>query len=231
MIPTPVSGPRAIREALQAARKVLDQGEAVAIFPEGQISRNGMVGPFQRGLEAIVHGRPQVKVVPVALDNLWGSIFSASDGCFFRKRPQGWRRTVVVSFGPPLSPPVSAFAVRQAVVEAAVRARALTGTPAHPLETLDPALPRWSHPELGLLTASAADYDDGHVRQLGGKPGSVGLPVPGVAIRAVDGDGAPVPPETEGRLEARVVGRPGWIDTGARGSLDPDGFVRVVPER
>ena len=230
MIPTPVSGPRAIRDALQAGGKVLDQGEVLAIFPEGQISRNGMVGPFQRGLEAILRSRAQVLVVPVALDNLWGSVFSASDGRFFRKRPQGWRRTVVVSFGPPLSPPVTAFAVRQAVIEAAVAARARTGTPAHALETLDPALPRWLHPELGLLTASAPDYDDGSIRQRGGKPGSVGLPVPGVAIRAVDGDGTPVPPEAEGRLEARVIGRPGWVDTGARGSLDHDGFVRVVPE-
>jgi 1-acyl-sn-glycerol-3-phosphate acyltransferase len=230
MIPTPFSGPRAIRDALQAAGKVLDQGKVLAIFPEGQISRNGMVGPFQRGLEAILRGRGQVLVVPVALDNLWGSVFSASDGRFFRKVPQGWRRTVVVSFGAPMTPPVTACAVRQAVVEAAVAARAVTGTPAHALETLDPALPRWVHPELGLLTASAADYDDGNVRQCGGKPGSVGLPVPGVAIRAVDGDGNPVPPDADGRLEARVAGRPGWVDTGARGSLDRDGFVQVVPE-
>ena len=228
MIPTPITGPRAIRDALQAAGKVLDQGEALAIFPEGQISRNGMVGPFQRGLEAILRGRPQVQVVPVALDNLWGSIFSASDGRFFRKRPQGWRRTVVISFGPVLSPPLTAFAVRQAVIEAAVAARSVLGTPAHPLETLDPVLPRWVHLELGLLTASAADHDDGQVRQLGNKPGSVGLPVPGVAIRAVDPAGIPVPPDTEGRLEARVAGRPGWVDTGLRGRLDGDGFVRIV---
>jgi 1-acyl-sn-glycerol-3-phosphate acyltransferase len=227
MIPTPASGPRAIRDALHAGGQALDRGEILAIFPEGQISRHGMVGPFQRGLEVIVKGRAHVPVVPIAFDNLWGSVFSNSDGQFFRKRPQGWRHTVVMAFGPPVPPPVTAFAARQGVVAAAVRAREVTGTPAHPLETLDPALPRWVHPELGLLTASAADYDDGSVRQLGGKPGSVGLAVPGVAIRAVDDAGTPLPCDAPGRLEALLPGRPGWVDTGARGCLDRDGFVTI----
>lgn len=229
LIPTPFTGPRAIRTALETGGAALDRGEVLAIFPEGQISRNGLVGPFQRGLELLLRGRPDVPVVPVALDNLWGSVFSASDGRFFRKWPQSWRRrTVAIAFGPPVAPPATAFAVRQGVVEAAVEARALTGEPSHPLETLDPALPRWVHPELGLLTASAADYDDGYVRQPGVRPGSVGLPVPGVALRAVTGDGQPAPADVDGRLEARLPGRPGWVDTGARGRIDRDGFVRLT---
>ena len=228
MIPTPFSGPRAIREALRSGGVLLDRSEVLAIFPEGQITRIGMVGPFLRGMEVILRGRPHVAVVPVALDNMWGSILSASDGRFFRKWPQGWRRTVVIAFDPPLPAPVSAFSARQGVVEAVVRARALTGTPSHALETLDPALPRWVHSDLGLLAASAADYDDGYVRQSGGKPGSVGLAVPGVALRAVNGAGVPLPSGTEGRLEALLPGRPGWVDTSCRGSLDACGFVRIV---
>jgi len=66
------------------------------------------------------------------------------------------------------------------------------------------------------------------VHQLGQKPGTVGMAVPGVVIRAVDDAGIALPPESEGRLEARIAGRPGWTETGARGSLDRDGFVKLT---
>lgn len=228
IIPTPFSGPRAIRVALQGCRAVLDEGGCVGIFPEGQISRNGLPGPYYRGVEIILRDRPDVAVIPVALDNLWGSIFSRSGGAFFWKRPVGLRRTINVVFGPPVPPPVTVFALRQAMMETMVHAYELRTQAGKPLETLDPALPRWEHPTLGLLTASAADvhYDDIH--QIGQKPGSVGHPVPGVAVRAVDESRTPLPAETEGRIEVLRAGHPGWTDTGRLGRIDPDGFVRLV---
>jgi 1-acyl-sn-glycerol-3-phosphate acyltransferase len=230
IIPTPYTGPHAIRAALAAGRAALDEGSAIGIFPEGQISRNGFPGPFQRGIEMIVKGKDAVEVVPVAIDNLWGSFFSRSDGKFFGKWPQSFRRDVVLAYGPPLAKPVKAFAVRQAVLECLITARELIGTPSHPLETIDLGLPHWSHPALGLLTASAVDIhiEKAAVHQLGQKPGTVGMAVPGVVIRAVGEAGEVLPAETEGRLEARVAGRPGWTDAGARGSLDRDGFVRLA---
>ncbi|MBV8266346.1 MAG: 1-acyl-sn-glycerol-3-phosphate acyltransferase, partial [Planctomycetaceae bacterium] len=94
LIPVPFSGPRAQREMIGAARAALDRGEVLGIFPEGQISRNGLTGKFHRGLEAILKDREHVPVIPVFLDNLWGSLLSFSRGRFFWKRPQGWRRTV-----------------------------------------------------------------------------------------------------------------------------------------
>ena len=59
-------------------------------------------------------------MIPVYLDNVWGSVMSFSGGRFVRKWPRGWRRTVVVAFGPPVEPPVTAFTVRQAVLVAGV---------------------------------------------------------------------------------------------------------------
>ena len=58
----------------------------LGIFPEGQITRTGLPNPFLRGVELILKGRDDVAVVPVALDGLWGSIFSRSRGRFFLKR-------------------------------------------------------------------------------------------------------------------------------------------------
>jgi len=227
IIPTPFTGPKAIRGAIEACRGALGRGDCVGIFPEGQISRNGLTGPFYRGIEVILKGKADVAVVPVAIDNLWGSIFSRSGGRFFSRWPRGLRRTVNVVFGPPVPPPVTVFAVRQMLEEAMVHAYELRPRPGPPPDTLLPTLPRWEHPDLGLLSASAADIQFRDVHQIGQKEGTVGLAVPGVALRAVGEDGQPLPPQSEGRIFALVAGRGGWVDTGRRGSLDPDGFVRL----
>ncbi len=225
MILTPFSGPRAIRAALAEGRASLDRGECLGIFPEGQISRTGFLGPFYRGIEVILHGRDNVPVIPLAIDNVWGSLFSRSDGKFFWKRPRGWRRTINIVFGPPVPPPVSVFHLRQALLEAMVNAYALRKRPGPLLETIDRSLPHWEDAKLGLLTASAADIELEGIKQLGHKDGSVGLSVPGVAIRVVSDDGTPLLPQNEGRLQALVAGRAGWQDTGRRGSMDVDGFA------
>jgi 1-acyl-sn-glycerol-3-phosphate acyltransferase len=225
IIPTPFTGPRAIRAAIEACRAALDRGEAVVMFPEATISRTGLTGPFYRGIEVILQGRDHVPVVPVALDNLWGSVFSYSGGKFFRKWPRGWRRTVVIVFGPPVARPMTAFSARQALLETLVSARERNPDRPPPPETIDDALPRWEHPELGLLAASTTDVHIRSIHQIGHKPGSVGLPVPGVSLRSVDDSGQPLRADAPGKLQARIVGRPDWIDTGRTGFLDKDGFV------
>lgn len=228
LVPVPYSGPSAQRAMFATCRAALDRGEVVAIFPEGQLSRNGLTGTFQRGIEIVLKGREHVPVVPVFLDNLWGSLFSFSEGRFLSKRPRGWRRTIAVAFGPPVPSPVTTFRVRQAVLAAGVRAFEQRRAPVPPLETIDPDLPHLDHPALGPLTGSTADYQQGEVRQDGRKPGTVGQPLPGVALRVVDESGAERGPDEEGRVQALLAGRPEWVETGLIGSLDRDGFLRVV---
>src|SRR5512135_122306 len=230
MIPVPFAGPRAQRAMFAACREALDRGEIVAIFPEGQLSRNGLTGPFRRGLEVILKGREQVPVIPVFLDDLWGSRFSYSGGRSLGKGAQGWRRTVNIAYGPPVPPPVTTFNVRQAVLATGVRAFELReGAPRlRPLETIDPALPHLDHPELGPLTGSTANYHRGDVHQVGHRPGTVGHPLSGVALRVVDDAGNVCPPDEEGRVQALLPGHPDWSETGLRGSLTGDGFLREV---
>lgn len=232
MIPVPLSGPKAKRAVIDAARAVLARGDLLALFPEAQISRTGVMGPLYRGIELILRGNDRVPVIPVALDNLWGSNFSFSGGHFFGKRPRGLRRSIGIAFGPPVPHPVNVATIRRAMVETAVDAFELRPPADRPRlpETLDPSLPRWQHPTLGLLTASAPDFENGWVNQTGTKPDSVGQAVPGVAIRAVDDTGAPIPGDSPGRLRARIAGKPGWIDTGRGGRVDRDGFVFLPPD-
>jgi hypothetical protein len=230
LIPVPFSGPKAQRAMFEICRKVLDDGEALGIFPEAQMTRNGLTGPFYRGLEVIMAGRDQVAVIPAFLDNLWGSLFSFSGGRFLSKKSRGLRRTVIVAFGPPVPPPITAFAVRQAVLEAGVRAVEYRGQPPRPLGTVDPSLPHLDHPTLGPLTGSTPNFDQDGIHQTGYKPGTVGHPLPGVALRVIDDSGAILPPDSPGRLLALVTRHPDWADTGYRASIDRDGFVRIMED-
>jgi len=116
LISVPVSGPRGQRAAITAVREALDRGEAVGIFPEGQLTRTGLTGPFYRGLEVMIAGREHVPVIPVYLDNLWGSIFSFKGGRFVWKWPTRLPYPVTVTFGPPLPGSVTAAEARQAVM-------------------------------------------------------------------------------------------------------------------
>ncbi|MBV8487054.1 MAG: 1-acyl-sn-glycerol-3-phosphate acyltransferase, partial [Planctomycetaceae bacterium] len=205
LVAVPVSGPKAHRAMFETCRKILDEGGVLGIFPEAQLSRNGLPGPFLRGLEVIVAGRDQVAVVPAFLDNLWCSVFSFSGGRFFRKWPRGLRRTVIIAFGPVVPKPVSIFSVRQAVLEAGVTACSHRRRP-RPLETIDPALPHLDHHELGALCGSTANYDRDGIRQIGQKPGTVGHPLPGVALRVLGASDEVQPAETLGRLQALIPG-------------------------
>jgi 1-acyl-sn-glycerol-3-phosphate acyltransferase len=67
--------PAAYERAFAEARAVLDDGELLAIFPEGGLTKDGSLGEFKGGVMKILQTHP-VPVVPMALTNLWGSFFS-----------------------------------------------------------------------------------------------------------------------------------------------------------
>ena len=115
VIPIP-SGfrPHEIALALQRCGDAIRAGDVVCVFAEGGITRAGTLQPFQRGFEKIMRG-VDAPIVPVALDGVWGSIFSFAGGKFFWKRPRQLRRPVTVSFGRPLPPTATADEVRAAV--------------------------------------------------------------------------------------------------------------------
>jgi 1-acyl-sn-glycerol-3-phosphate acyltransferase len=71
--------PQAYEAAFAAADQVLADGDLLGIFPEGAITDDGTLKPFKGGIMRILERRP-VPVVPLALQNLWGSFFSRVDG-------------------------------------------------------------------------------------------------------------------------------------------------------
>ncbi|HXE89477.1 MAG TPA: acyl-[ACP]--phospholipid O-acyltransferase [Terriglobales bacterium] len=108
--------PREMIRSLRAASDAIRDGEVVCIFAEGQITRIGHLLPFRRGLEMIMKGI-EAPIIPVHLDEVWGSIFSFERGRFLWKVPRRVPYPVTVSFGKPLSPSATPMEVRQAVME------------------------------------------------------------------------------------------------------------------
>jgi 1-acyl-sn-glycerol-3-phosphate acyltransferase len=75
----PIAGAKEAPEILEKAydeiAAALADGQLVCIFPEGQLTRDGEIGPFRPGMVRILQRTP-VPVVPMALSGLWRSIFS-----------------------------------------------------------------------------------------------------------------------------------------------------------
>ncbi len=67
--------PAAHARALAEARRVLDDGGLLGIFPDGGIARDGSLGEFEGGMMKILQTHP-VPVVPLALQNRQGSTLS-----------------------------------------------------------------------------------------------------------------------------------------------------------
>lgn len=79
----------AYNAAFEAANNVLKEGDLLAIFPEGGITKDGELQPFKSGITKILERAKSdgiqtdgmdVPTVPMALTNLWGSFFSRLGG-------------------------------------------------------------------------------------------------------------------------------------------------------
>jgi 1-acyl-sn-glycerol-3-phosphate acyltransferase len=97
--------PAAYEAAFDAAAKVLREGDLLAIFPEGGITRDGTLQDFKGGVMKILEREP-VPVIPMALTNLWGSFFSRIEqgGAMVRPFRRGLFNRVGLNVGSPVPP-------------------------------------------------------------------------------------------------------------------------------
>jgi len=86
-----VEDPEILENAYRKIRETLEEGQVLGIFPEGAITRDGEIQAFRKGIEKIISEQP-VPVVPMALCNLWGSLFSRRDPLLKRRPYKLWSR-------------------------------------------------------------------------------------------------------------------------------------------
>jgi len=110
---------RSLLEGLKSARMSIKQDEIVGIFPEGQMTRTGMLLPFEKGFMRVMKG-VEKPIIPIAIDGAYDSSLSVSSG-FFRVRfrlPWPWpRRRLNVAVGEPLSGDTSAPELRKRIID------------------------------------------------------------------------------------------------------------------
>jgi 1-acyl-sn-glycerol-3-phosphate acyltransferase len=109
--------PAAYEAAFEAAAKVLREGDLLAIFPEGAITRDGTLQEFKGGIMKILEREP-VPVIPMALTNLWGSYFSRVEEGGAMVRP--FRRGLFNRVGLNVGAAVPAAQVQPQVLQAKV---------------------------------------------------------------------------------------------------------------
>jgi 1-acyl-sn-glycerol-3-phosphate acyltransferase len=102
----PIAGrsedPEILENAYRRMHGVLDAADVLGIFPEGKISSDGEIAEFKPGIEKIIAKQP-VPVIPMALCNLWGSMFSRRDP-LHKRRPYKLWSLIELRIGEPIPP-------------------------------------------------------------------------------------------------------------------------------
>jgi 1-acyl-sn-glycerol-3-phosphate acyltransferase len=109
--------PVLLQQAFDEVARALGAGHLVCLFPEGRITDTGELQRFRPGISRIVERTP-VRVVPMALRGLWGTLFSRKEG---RGGEALWRRGIF----PPISLVVGAPVLPQAVTPEGLQAQVL----------------------------------------------------------------------------------------------------------
>jgi 1-acyl-sn-glycerol-3-phosphate acyltransferase len=99
--------PAMLEAAYEEIAKGLTEGDLICIFPEGRITDTGELYPFRPGITRILERNP-VPVIPLALQGLWGSVFSRMPG---RATTQLLKRGVLSKIGLIAAAPLPAASV------------------------------------------------------------------------------------------------------------------------
>lgn len=114
--------PAVYEAAFARSAQVLREGDLLAIFPEGAITKDGQLQPFKGGIMKVLETARadgvQPPVIPMALTNLWGSYFSRVEQGNAMVRP--FRRGLFNRVGLNVGAPVPAAQVEPAALHARV---------------------------------------------------------------------------------------------------------------
>ncbi len=128
--------PRELIGALREAAEEIKAGGLVCIFPEGQLTRTGMLMPFRRGIERIMKDL-DAPIIPVAIDGAYDTGMALRNGRKHLGDSMPWRRLAInVVFGKALPTHTPLAVLRQNVVDLMVDAFDFRRADAEPLHRM-----------------------------------------------------------------------------------------------
>ena len=123
------------RDAVRATTDAANAGDLVCFFPEGQLSRSGLITQLRKGIRFVAHQLDDdVPIIPLYIDGMWGSIFSYERQRYFFKWPRRGPDPVSLIVGPPIAQDqATAVSVRHHLQELSVTAFTKRNSLLHPL--------------------------------------------------------------------------------------------------
>ncbi len=107
--------PRELLLSLREAQEEIKAGGLVCMFPEGQLTRNGQLLPFRRGVERIMRGL-KAPIVPVAIDGAMDTALGVRGGKVRILKAFRFRRAPInVAIGEPIPADSPAYKLREEV--------------------------------------------------------------------------------------------------------------------
>jgi len=102
----PIAGkhedPELMEKAFSEIDQALKEGDLVCVFPEGKLTYNGKMNKFRPGVERILQTTP-VPVIPMALNGLWGSVFSRQRSNIILRIMRGIGSSIELKIAPSLN--------------------------------------------------------------------------------------------------------------------------------
>lgn len=87
--------------AFEQMHEAIENGDLLCLFPEGQITHDGEMNEFRPGIMQLIEKTP-APVIPVALQGLWGSLFSRKGGRALLKMPKRLFANIGLVVGEPI---------------------------------------------------------------------------------------------------------------------------------
>lgn len=107
----------AVKKMISRTQEALRNGDVVCIFPEGRLTRNGVMSEFKKGFKSLIPQDMEVPIIPVRLGLIWGSIFSYYYGKIKLRIPMELPHPASISIGKPVPKDISPFELRQIISE------------------------------------------------------------------------------------------------------------------
>ena len=95
--------PEVYERAFATVAEELRAGNLVCIFPEGRLTRDGDVAEFRAGMMRILQETP-VPVIPLAVSNPWGSMFSRFAKAPWKRLPRRYLAKITLAIGDAVPP-------------------------------------------------------------------------------------------------------------------------------